>query len=209
MGKQKDDCEARTLLALAIGVGFGGVIGAASYAAVYPMFQSEKWAAWVQAVGSIGAILAAIWIATRQTDRERAAAKDGAKVKLIFCESAIYELHNALWAAAKAAYAVDDLLKNPTTIDSPALVGHMGRVGENLDRAVSLFGRIEWDAFLVAMPEKAEFARKTIAGLSYFGRISNTMGVAADEAERDRIQQILVSFEVLLENEDFLTLSAS
>ncbi len=128
-------------------------------------------------------------------------------MKLIFCEGAIYELQNALRAAAKATYEVDDLLMDPTTSDSPALDGHMGCVGENLDRAVSLFRRIEWDAFLVAMPEKAEFVRKTIAGLSYIGRISNTRGLAADEAERDRIQQTLVSFEALLENEDFLTLS--
>ena len=209
MDKQKDDCEARTLLVLAIGVGFGVVIGAAFYAAAFPMFQSEKWAAWVQAIGSIGAILAAIWIASRQTDRERTVARDSAKVRLIFCEGAIYELHTALWFAAKSARIVGDLLSDPATRASPVLESSMGFVGENLDRISSLSARIEWEAFLIAMPEKAEFVRKTITGLSYFGKISNTRGIAADEYDRERVYQLLFNFEALLENQDFLTLSAN
>lgn len=59
------------------------------------------------------------------------------------------------------------------------------------------------------MPEKVEFVRKTISGLSYFGQISNTRGIAADEYDRERIYQLLFNFEALLENQDFLTLSAN
>jgi hypothetical protein len=36
----------------------------------WPPAQSSDWAAWVQAVGSIGAIIGAIWIASEQTRRE-------------------------------------------------------------------------------------------------------------------------------------------
>ncbi|MGR7948861.1 hypothetical protein ACU6HM_06245 [Alcaligenes sp. RM2] len=53
---KKKDCEALTLIALAVGVGFGAVIGMATLAAAHPIFQSENWAAWIQALGSIGAI---------------------------------------------------------------------------------------------------------------------------------------------------------
>lgn len=57
---EKKDCEARTLTALGVGVGFGVIIGAALLASFYPMFQSEKWAAWVQAIGSVLAIFTAV-----------------------------------------------------------------------------------------------------------------------------------------------------
>lgn len=56
MGEKKESCEARTLIALMVGVGFGVVIGVAVLVATYPFFQSKDWAAWVQAFGSIGAI---------------------------------------------------------------------------------------------------------------------------------------------------------
>lgn len=55
------------------------VMGASAYFA-HPATTSEAVAAWVQAVGSIGAILAAVWVAhrqyeqTRQLELERAAA---------------------------------------------------------------------------------------------------------------------------------------
>lgn len=63
MSEKKEDCEARTLIALAVGVGFGVIIGAAALAAAYPLFQSEEWAAWIQAIGSIAAIAGAVFAA--------------------------------------------------------------------------------------------------------------------------------------------------
>lgn len=63
---KREDCEARTLIALVVGVGFGVVIGIATLAAAHPVFQSEHWASWVQAVGSIAAIGGAYWIGKQQ-----------------------------------------------------------------------------------------------------------------------------------------------
>lgn len=60
---KKEGCEARTLIVLAVGVGFGLIIGAAVLAAAYPVFQSENWAAWIQAIGSIAAIAGAVFAA--------------------------------------------------------------------------------------------------------------------------------------------------
>lgn len=59
---KKEDCEARTLIALVVGVGFGVLIGSALLASFYPIFQSKEWAAWVQALGSVGAIVVAVFI---------------------------------------------------------------------------------------------------------------------------------------------------
>lgn len=73
---KKEDCEARTLTALGVGVGFGVLIGAALLASFYPMFQSEKWAAWLQAIGSIIAILVAIKVAARQSETSRQLQKE-------------------------------------------------------------------------------------------------------------------------------------
>lgn len=47
-----------------------GVIGASAYF-YHPAASSEAVAAWVQAVGSIGAILAAVWVAHRQYEQTR------------------------------------------------------------------------------------------------------------------------------------------
>lgn len=76
MSEKKEDCEARTLMALAVGVGFGVLIGAALLASFNPMFQSKEWAAWVQALGSVGAILAAVWVSYRQFEHSRAVQRE-------------------------------------------------------------------------------------------------------------------------------------
>lgn len=57
---------------LLVGLALGVIAGLAIAGFAYPIYQSEKWAAWVQAFGSIGAILAAIAIASHQEQkRER------------------------------------------------------------------------------------------------------------------------------------------
>ncbi|MBY6310427.1 hypothetical protein [Alcaligenes faecalis] len=67
---KQDDCEARILIALAVGVGFGVLIGAALLAAFYPLFQSKEWAAWVQAIGSVAAIIGTYLISRVQLKAE-------------------------------------------------------------------------------------------------------------------------------------------
>ncbi len=74
MNKDKCDCQGLMMAALAIGAGLGVIAGMAIYAAAYPVFQSEKWAAWVQAVGSLGAIFSAVALyAVGQKARARSA----------------------------------------------------------------------------------------------------------------------------------------
>lgn len=80
-----------------------GVMGASAYF-YHPATTSEAVAAWVQAVGSIGAILAAVWVAhrqyqqTRQLELERAKAaddKDAAETRAFVL--AVREELSALW----------------------------------------------------------------------------------------------------------------
>lgn len=65
MDKKEKDCGLLIAVLLA-GVALGGVAGVVVLSLFYPVFQSDKWAAWVQAIGSIGAIAAAIYIMNRQ-----------------------------------------------------------------------------------------------------------------------------------------------
>lgn len=51
---------------LFVGLAAGLVSGVAIYAFAYPAFQSAEWAAWVQAIGSVGAIFAAIYVVDLQ-----------------------------------------------------------------------------------------------------------------------------------------------
>lgn len=61
MEKKKKDCG--TLIAVLLtGVVFGAIAGMVLLSLFYPVFQSDKWAAWVQAVGSIGAIMGSYFI---------------------------------------------------------------------------------------------------------------------------------------------------
>jgi hypothetical protein len=100
---EKEDCEARTLGALAVGVGFGMLIGAALLTSFYPTFQSKEWAAWVQALGSIGAILVAIFISywgtksavRNQLDRE---ARERSRLEL-GCKHVLENLFDTLQSA--------------------------------------------------------------------------------------------------------------
>lgn len=73
---EKKKCFSEDLLCavLLFGLVFGIVAGLAIYAIAYPMFQSENWAAWVQAIGAIVALCIAIWIP--QQERRLQADKD-------------------------------------------------------------------------------------------------------------------------------------
>lgn len=50
------------LAALAAGATIGAISGMAIYAFAYPVFQSDEWAAWVQAVGSIAAVASGFYL---------------------------------------------------------------------------------------------------------------------------------------------------
>lgn len=85
-----------------------GVIGASAYF-YHPATSSEAVAAWVQAIGSIGAILAAVWVAhrqyeqTRQLELERAkadAAKEQAETEA-FVQAVVQEL-TTIWVGYEA-----------------------------------------------------------------------------------------------------------
>lgn len=66
MEKEKRFSEELLIAVLLIGLAFGVVAGMAIYASAYPIFQSENWAAWVQAIGSIAAIVGSLWVARSQ-----------------------------------------------------------------------------------------------------------------------------------------------
>jgi hypothetical protein len=56
---------------LVIGMVIGAIVGIAIYVLAHPAFQSIEGAAWVQAIGSILAVVAAIFISTHQAKRTR------------------------------------------------------------------------------------------------------------------------------------------
>src|SRR5690554_5711321 len=58
--KEKRFSEDFVIAVLLIGVAAGVVSGMAIYAFAFPIFQSERWAAWVQAAGVIGAVGVAV-----------------------------------------------------------------------------------------------------------------------------------------------------
>lgn len=66
MKNKKRFGEELLIAVLLIGVLAGVVAGVAIYAFAYPIFQSQIWAAWVQAIGSI----AAIWFAVSVSRKE-------------------------------------------------------------------------------------------------------------------------------------------
>lgn len=89
MSEKKEDCEARALIALAVGVGFGVIIGAAALAAAYPVFQSEQWALWAQALGTIAAVFSGFLLTAYQRNL-----KERQRLDLIL--SVLREIHRQL-----------------------------------------------------------------------------------------------------------------
>lgn len=65
MGKKNKDCV-YWVAVLFVGLALGVVGGLAIAGIAYPIYQSEKWAAWVQAIGSIAAIAGSLWVARSQ-----------------------------------------------------------------------------------------------------------------------------------------------
>jgi hypothetical protein len=78
--------EAALILALVVGTVLGVGLGWFTFPYLFPLFQNSGLAAWVQAIGSIGAICAAIWISKQSQDRllafERARDIDAATRRL-------------------------------------------------------------------------------------------------------------------------------
>ena len=65
MDQKEKDC-AYWMVVLSAGLVLGVIAGLAIAGIAYPIYQSEKWAAWVQAFGSIGAIVSAIYLLHKQ-----------------------------------------------------------------------------------------------------------------------------------------------
>lgn len=70
MDKKGKDC-AYWIAVLLAGMVFGLVIGVVVLSLFYPIFKSDKWAAWVQAFGSIGAIAGAVYVVRLQSTLDR------------------------------------------------------------------------------------------------------------------------------------------
>ncbi|GHC52623.1 hypothetical protein GCM10010096_25960 [Alcaligenes pakistanensis] len=117
-----EGCEARTLVALVVGVGFGVVIGIATLAAAHPAFQSKEWAAWVQALGSIGAIAAAIFIMKHQSKVQMEERRQEKKIFLETVSGLMEGIRTRLIAAEnKKLVASDDETWNAFEIDLSCL----------------------------------------------------------------------------------------
>lgn len=74
MEKEKLYSENVLYAVLAIGLVSGVVAGMAIYASMYPIFQSENWAAWAAAFATTSAAATALWLGLsdiRRKDRER------------------------------------------------------------------------------------------------------------------------------------------
>lgn len=81
MQKEKCDCQGLMLAALTVGAVIGAIAGMAIYASAYPVFQSDKWASWVQAVGSIGALIGVYWATNRQRESAVNVLREGQLLK--------------------------------------------------------------------------------------------------------------------------------
>lgn len=66
MGQQKDKDSDLLIAVLLAGLVLGVVGGLAIAGFAYPIYKSEKWAAWVQAIGSILALVGVYWATKRQ-----------------------------------------------------------------------------------------------------------------------------------------------
>lgn len=104
MNKDKCDCQGLMMAALAIGAGLGVIAGMAIYASAYPALQTDKWAAWVQAIGSILAIAGAVYAAregVKATARLKEAKQNKAVLAII---ETFIERVDDLAEAASAPY---------------------------------------------------------------------------------------------------------
>lgn len=75
MDKKEKDCG-YWIAVLLVGLVFGVVAGLAIAGFAYPIYKSDKWAAWVQAFGSIGAIVGAVYIMKRSEFLRRSHERD-------------------------------------------------------------------------------------------------------------------------------------
>lgn len=202
---RKKDC-AYLIAVLLAGVALGLVAGLGVAGVAYPIYQSDKWAAWVQAFGSIGAILAAMQISRAETQRQKINSINEAKIKLILESESIYETHDSLRKASKAASDYSALWVSQGASGNPAFHQHMIMAGNSLANTIELAKKISWELFLVAMPEKTKEVRQVLSGLAHLKRQTILQGLITDEVERDRVHSLLAAYEDLLRNEEFITL---
>lgn len=73
--EKKENCAYLATI-LMTGVILGFITGIVTISLFYPIFQSDQWAAWVQAIGSIGAILGAIYIMKKSDNLRKANEKN-------------------------------------------------------------------------------------------------------------------------------------
>lgn len=69
------------LLGGVIGVLIGVAIGVALLSYAYPVFHSDKWAAWVQAIGSILALVGVYWATQRQSQMSIESIHESARLR--------------------------------------------------------------------------------------------------------------------------------
>lgn len=148
MEKSQEICEARTLIALAVGVGFGVIIGAAAYATAYPIFQSEKWAAWVQAVGSVVAVFVAIYIFNLGEKAKRRKERKDAEIDFLMEQFDLWTLSNSIYGLKNSIslsiekYNANDVLEGD--LDFHALNAEV-----NLNSIIALSKNISWRSFVI------------------------------------------------------------
>lgn len=104
MGQQKDKDSDLLIAVLLAGLVLGIVGGLAIAGIAYPIYQSEKWAAWVQAFGSIGAIVAAIYIMEKGR-------KHQGRVKQLHDDEAVKSAANSIITALSTIYNIERSLQ--------------------------------------------------------------------------------------------------
>lgn len=114
--------EIALILALAVGTALGVGLGWFTFPYMFPLFQSSELAAWVQALGSIGAIVAAIFIMKHQSKVQMEERRQEKKIFLETVSGLMEGIQTRLIAAKyKKLVASDDETWNAFEIDLSCL----------------------------------------------------------------------------------------
>lgn len=185
--------------------GLGLLVLAAIFAANYPE-NSSDWAAWVQAVGSIGAILAAIQISRAEGRRQKLNSINEAKIKLFLKKNCIYKIHDCLRKTSISVSSYVCLMSRLGSSCESAINRHALDAAASLESALFLSQGIEWDLFLVALPAKTKEISQVLSGFAYMENRRDLKSMVMDELDGNRVHALLASYESLLEKEEFITL---
>jgi hypothetical protein len=197
--------------ALAIGLAAGLLAGMAIYAAAYPAFQSQEWAAWVQAIGSVGAIAAAIALgqqqhstglklqrAQAQLDRERREREESSEAERVL--QAIKDEVSIRWAQFEMVIG-NDLDKTIGAGDKmfamynrmpadlfpvyQALVDRLPLISDSDLRQKIVRGYAVMEGLVLTVETNSELAREYLRAVAANGIQRNAEGMnAKDIAER-------------------------